>query len=54
MVEAVEVRSDDTLFLVKIGTRLIEAMDDYEPEEDEEEEENDDDFEDFGEEFIDD
>jgi DNA-directed RNA polymerase subunit delta len=54
VVEAVEVRSDDTLFLVKIGTRLIEAMDDYEPEEDEEEEENDDDFEDFGEEFIDD
>lgn len=29
VVEAVEVRTDDTIYLVKVGTRLIQAMEDY-------------------------
>ena len=29
VVEAVEVRTEDTIYLVKVGTRLIQAMEDY-------------------------
>lgn len=29
VIEAVEVRTDDTIYLVKVGTRLIQAMEDY-------------------------
>jgi len=54
VIEAVEVRSADTIYMVKIGMRLIEAMEDFEPGDDEDEEENDNDFDGFGEEFIDD
>jgi hypothetical protein len=29
IVEAVEVRTDDTIYLVKVGVRLVQAMEDY-------------------------
>ena len=35
-VKAVEVNTDDTLFLVKISSQLQQTMEDYEAEEDEE------------------
>lgn len=34
VIEAVEVRTEDTIYLVKVGTRLIQAMEDYGDEED--------------------
>jgi len=30
IVEAVEVRTDDTIYLVKVGVRLVQAMEDHE------------------------
>ena len=33
MVEAVEVRTEDTIYLVKVGVRLVQAMEDYSEEE---------------------
>lgn len=38
MVEAVEVRTEDTIYLVKVGVRLVQAMEDYSEEEAEVEE----------------
>lgn len=38
-IEAVEICTDDTIYLVKVGKRLIQAMEDF--EEDENEHEND-------------
>ncbi|MCX7550916.1 hypothetical protein [Xanthomarina sp. F2636L] len=38
MVEAVEVKTEDTIYLVKVGVRLVQAMEDYSEEEAEEEE----------------
>ena len=32
LVEAVEVRTDDTIYLVKIGVKLVKAMEDHEDE----------------------
>lgn len=29
VIEAVEVKTEDTIYLVKVGTRLIQAMEDY-------------------------
>ncbi|HZW62023.1 MAG TPA: hypothetical protein VFF15_00100 [Flavobacteriaceae bacterium] len=29
IIEAVEVRTDDTIYLVKVGKRLVQAMEDY-------------------------
>lgn len=63
VVEAVEVRTSDTIYLVKVGTRLIQAMEDYGDDdsndeevdfegvkgEDEEEETQDEDSEDYDE-----
>ena len=37
VIEAVEIRTDDTAYLVKIGKRLVQAMEDF-GEDDEEEE----------------
>ena len=34
IVEAVEVRTDDTIYLVKVGVRLVQAMEDHEEEDD--------------------
>ena len=36
-IEAVEVRTEDTVYLVKIGKRLVQAMEQYEEVEEEEE-----------------
>jgi len=33
VVEAVEVRTDDTVYLVKVGKRLVQAMEDFGDEE---------------------
>ena len=35
IVEAVEVRTDDTIYLVKIGVKLIKAMEDHEDDNEE-------------------
>ncbi|MEN8958458.1 MAG: DNA primase, partial [Flavobacteriales bacterium] len=42
-VEAVELKTEDTIYLVKVSQKLVDKMDDYE-----EEEEEDDDFVDEG------
>lgn len=34
IVEAVEVRTDDTIYLVKVGVRLVQAMEDHEDDDD--------------------
>lgn len=34
VVEAVEVRTDDTIYLVKVGVRLVQAMEDFGEEDD--------------------
>ena len=39
IVECVEVRTDDTAYLVKISKRLVAAMESYDTDEEEEEEE---------------
>jgi hypothetical protein len=36
LIEAVEVRTDDTIYLVKIGVKLVKAMEEYEEEDFEE------------------
>ena len=46
VVEAVEIRTDDTVYLVKIGFRLVKAMEDF-SEEDEDDMDSDDDDTDF-------
>ncbi|WP_460218516.1 hypothetical protein [Psychroserpens sp. MEBiC05023] len=33
-IEAVEIRTEDTIYLVKVGKRLIQAMEDFEDNED--------------------
>ena len=47
VIECVEVRTDDTVYLVKVGKRLIAAMEDY--EEDSDDDYGDDQDDDFGE-----
>ena len=37
LIDAVEVRTDDTIYLVKIGVKLVKAMEQHEEEEEEEE-----------------
>ena len=32
IIEAVEVRTDDTIYLVKVGVKLVKAMEDHEEE----------------------
>ncbi|MCX7546916.1 hypothetical protein OS188_03005 [Xanthomarina sp. F1114] len=39
MVEAVEVKTEDTIYLVKVGVRLVQAMEDFSEEEEDVEEE---------------
>ncbi|MDA9334844.1 hypothetical protein N9Q89_01655 [Flavobacteriaceae bacterium] len=39
-IEAVEVRTEDTVYLVKIGKRLVQAMEQHEEVEEEEEEDS--------------
>jgi len=34
VIEAVEVRTDDTIYLVKVGKRLVQAMEGFDDEED--------------------
>ncbi|MCF1420362.1 MULTISPECIES: hypothetical protein [Mangrovimonas] len=34
IVEAVEVRTDDTIYLVKVGVRLVQAMENYSEDDD--------------------
>jgi len=34
IVEAVEVRTDDTIYLVKVGVKLVKAMEDHEEDND--------------------
>ena len=34
-IETVEVRTEDTVYLVKVGKRLVQAMEDFEVDEDE-------------------
>lgn len=34
IVEAVEVRTDDTIYLVKVGKRLVQAMEDHDDDDD--------------------
>jgi len=33
-IEAVEIRTEDTIYLVKVGKRLVQAMEDFEDDED--------------------
>ena len=42
IIEAVEVRTEDTIFLVKVGKRLIQAMEDHDEEDDDDIDENED------------
>ena len=39
-IEAVEVRTEDTVYLVKVGKRLVQAMEQHEEVEEEEEEDS--------------
>ena len=41
VVEAVEVRTEDTIYLVKVGTRLVQAMEDFAEEEDDDDTDDD-------------
>ena len=41
IVECVEVKTDDTLYLVKVSKRLVAAMEDYDDTEDDDEKEQD-------------
>jgi hypothetical protein len=36
IIEAVEVRTEDTIFLVKVGKRLVQAMEDHDEESEDE------------------
>ncbi|WP_203257084.1 hypothetical protein [Hyunsoonleella ulvae] len=42
IVEAVEVRTEDTVYLVKVGKRLIQAMEDFDLDDDDGDKDNDD------------
>ena len=42
LVEAVEVRTDDTIYLVKIGVKLVKAMEEHEDEDEDEDLQDDD------------
>jgi hypothetical protein len=44
VVECVEVRTEDTAYLVKISKRLVAAMESYDPDEEAEEEEDENDL----------
>ncbi|MBT8204078.1 MAG: hypothetical protein KJP14_03650 [Eudoraea sp.] len=44
VVECVEVRTDDTAYLVKISKRLVAAMESYDPDDEEEDEDDDNDL----------
>ena len=35
VIEAVEVKTDDTIYLVKVGKRLVQAMEDFDVDDDE-------------------
>ena len=39
-IEAVEVRTEDTVYLVKVGKRLVQAMEKHEEEEEEEDDDD--------------
>jgi len=39
-IEAVEVKTEDTIYLVKVGKRLVQAMEDFEDDEDDGDNEN--------------
>ena len=39
VIEAVEVRTDDTIYLVKVGKRLVQAMEDFDEEDNSSDEE---------------
>ena len=41
VVEAVEVRTEDTIYLVKVGVRLVQAMEDFGDDEDNDKDEDD-------------
>jgi len=43
VVEAVEVRTEDTIYLVKVGVRLVKAMEDFAEDSDSDDDENDND-----------
>ena len=40
VVECVEVRTNDTVYLVKISKRLVAAMEDFDPDEDQDDDDN--------------
>lgn len=42
VVEAVEVRTEDTIYLVKVGKRLVQAMEDFEDDDSNDEKESED------------
>lgn len=42
VVEAVEVRTEDTIYLVKVGVRLVQAMEDFGDEDEDDEKDSDD------------
>ncbi|MBT8253956.1 MAG: hypothetical protein HKN00_04560 [Flavobacteriaceae bacterium] len=52
VVEAVEIRTDDTMYLVKIGTRLVQAMEDF-MDDDDDQDDDDLDFKDIPDDTID-
>jgi hypothetical protein len=41
VIEAVEVRTEDTIYLVKVGKRLVKAMEDFEDDNQDEDDDND-------------
>ena len=40
VIEAVEIRTDDTVYLVKVGKRLVKAMEDYNEDEDDDQDDS--------------
>lgn len=42
VVEAVEVRTEDTIYLVKVGVRLVQAMEDFGDEDEDDEKDSED------------
>lgn len=47
VVEAVEVRTDDTVYLVKVGKRLVQAMEDFGDDDDDDHDSDDSDTDDL-------
>ena len=47
IIEAVEVRTEDTIYLVKVGKRLVQAMEDHDDDDSDDELDNDSDELDF-------